>query len=72
LSGIHQKIRVKQIKQPSKSSALKWSWIGGEGDKIRLDGPDLMGLMDPVSWAVKELVQLSLRPIVDRYSNNPG
>ena len=43
-----------------------------EGDKIWLDELDLMGLTDPVSWADEELAQLSLRPIVGRYSKNPG
>ena len=42
-----------------------------EEDKIWLDGPDLMGLTDPGSWADEELAQLVPRPIVDRYNKNP-
>jgi len=49
-------------------------WVKGatEEDKIWLDGPDLMSLTDPGPWADEELAQLAPRPIVDRYSKNPG
>ena len=43
----------------------------GEKDKIWLDGPIVMGLMDPVSRANEELAQRSLKPIAGRYNKNP-
>ena len=43
-----------------------------EKDKIWLDGPDVMGLTDPIPWANKELAQRLLKPLVGRYSKSPG
>ena len=42
-----------------------------EEGKIWLDGPNVMGLTDPVPGANEELAQRSLKPIVGRYSKSP-
>ena len=47
-------------------------FIYTEEDKIWLDGPNVMGLTNPVPWANEELAQHSLKPIVGRYSKSPG
>ena len=42
-----------------------------EEDKIWLNRPVVMGLLDPVPWANRELAQRSLKPIAGRHSKGP-